>query len=52
MVPIEIKLMSDKKPVPLYLNLLKSGSEKKRVIRLVIVGKKGSGKNILTKEIV
>lgn len=51
MIPIEIKLMSDKKYIPLYLNLLKSGSEKKRDIRLVIVGKKGSGKTSLVKRL-
>ncbi|XP_076084973.1 uncharacterized protein LOC143055700 [Mytilus galloprovincialis] len=50
-VPIEIKLMSDKKSVPLYLNLLESGFEEKRDIRLVIVGKKGSGKTSLVKRL-
>ncbi|VDI03474.1 Hypothetical predicted protein, partial [Mytilus galloprovincialis] len=43
-VPTEIRLMSDKKSLPLYLKLLESGSEKKRDIRLVIVGEKGAGK--------
>ncbi|XP_076083620.1 uncharacterized protein LOC143054482 [Mytilus galloprovincialis] len=46
-VPTEIELMADKRSVPLYLKLLKSGSEKKRDIRLVIVGKKGAGKTSL-----
>ncbi|CAG2237646.1 unnamed protein product [Mytilus edulis] len=50
-VPIEIKLMTDKKSVPLYLKLLESGSEKKRDIRLVIVGKKGAGKTSLLKRL-
>ncbi|VDI80209.1 Hypothetical predicted protein [Mytilus galloprovincialis] len=50
-VPIEIKLMSDKKYVPLYLKLLESGSEKKRDIRLVILGKKGSGKTSFLKRL-
>ncbi|XP_063412157.1 uncharacterized protein LOC134694963 [Mytilus trossulus] len=50
-VPIEIKLMSDKKYVPLYLKLLESGSEKKKDIRLVIVGKKGAGKTSLLKRL-
>ncbi|XP_071150603.1 uncharacterized protein [Mytilus edulis] len=50
-VPIEIKLMLDKKYVPLYLKLLESGSEKKRDIRLVIVGKKGAGKTSLLKRL-
>lgn len=50
-VPIEIKLMSDKKYVPLYLKLLASGSEKKRDIRLVILGKKGSGKTSFLKRL-
>lgn len=43
--------MSDKKFVPLYLKLLESGSEKKRDIRLVIVGKKGTGKTSLLKRL-
>ncbi|CAG2244045.1 unnamed protein product [Mytilus edulis] len=46
-VPTEIELMADKRSVPLYLKLLESGSEKKRDIRLVIVGKKGAGKTSL-----
>lgn len=50
-VPNEIKLMSDKRSVPLYLDLLKSGSEKKRDIRIVIVGKKGSGKTSLVRKL-
>ncbi|XP_071141466.1 uncharacterized protein [Mytilus edulis] len=51
MVPTEIKLMADKRSVPLYLKLLESGSEKKRDIRLVIVGKKGAGKTSLIKRL-
>lgn len=43
--------MSDKKSIPMYLKLLESGSEKKRDIRLVIVGKKGSGKTSLVKRL-
>ncbi|CAG2228377.1 unnamed protein product [Mytilus edulis] len=39
-VPNEIKLMTDKRSVELYLKLLESGSEKKRDIRLVVVGKR------------
>ncbi|CAC5401608.1 unnamed protein product [Mytilus coruscus] len=50
-VPIEIKLMTDKTSVPLYLKLLEVGSEKKRDIRLVIVGKKGAGKTSLLKRL-
>lgn len=50
-VPIEIRLLTDKKYVPLYLQLLESGSEKKRDIRLVIVGKKGAGKTSLVKRL-
>ncbi|VDI02043.1 Hypothetical predicted protein [Mytilus galloprovincialis] len=50
-VPTEIKLMADKRSVPLYLKLLESGSEKKRDIRLVIVGKKGAGKTSLIKRL-
>ncbi|CAC5410390.1 unnamed protein product [Mytilus coruscus] len=51
MVPTEIKLMADTRSVPLYLKLLESGSEKKRDIRLVIVGKKGAGKTSLIKRL-
>ncbi|XP_076108705.1 uncharacterized protein LOC143076733 [Mytilus galloprovincialis] len=51
MVPTEIKLMADKRSVPLYLKLLESGSEKKRDIRLVIVGKKGAGKTSLIRRL-
>lgn len=43
--------MSDKKFVPMYLKLLDSGSEKKRDIRLVIIGKKGAGKTSLLKRL-
>ncbi|XP_052067823.1 uncharacterized protein LOC127707359 [Mytilus californianus] len=43
--------MADKTSVPLYLKLLESGSEKKRDIRLVIVGKKGAGKTSLVKRL-
>ncbi|VDI37398.1 Hypothetical predicted protein [Mytilus galloprovincialis] len=43
--------MADKRYVPLYLKLLESGSEKKRDIRLVIVGKKGAGKTLLIKRL-
>lgn len=43
--------MADKKSVPLYLELLRSGSEKKRDIRLVTVGKKGTGKTSLLKRL-
>ncbi|VDI17148.1 Hypothetical predicted protein, partial [Mytilus galloprovincialis] len=50
-VPVEIRLMSNRKYVPLYLKLLESGSEKKRDIRLVIVGKKGTGKTSLLKRL-
>ncbi|XP_071142186.1 ankyrin-1-like [Mytilus edulis] len=50
-VPTEIELMADKKSVPLYLKLLESGSEKKRDIRLVIVGKNGAGKTSLIKRL-
>ncbi|XP_076116612.1 uncharacterized protein LOC143084091 [Mytilus galloprovincialis] len=50
-VPTEIKLMTDKRSVELYLKLLQSGSEKKRDIRLVIVGKKGAGKTSLIKKL-
>ncbi|VDI67113.1 Hypothetical predicted protein [Mytilus galloprovincialis] len=50
-IPIGIKLMSDKEFVPLYLKLLESGSEKKKDIRLVVVGKKGTGKTSLVKRL-
>ncbi|VDI81041.1 Hypothetical predicted protein [Mytilus galloprovincialis] len=52
-VPTEMKLMTDKRSVELYLNLklLQSGSEKKRDIRLVVVGKKGAGKTSLIKRL-
>ncbi|XP_071141470.1 uncharacterized protein [Mytilus edulis] len=50
-VPTEIKLMTDKRSVELYLKLLESGSEKKRDIRLVVVGKKGAGKTSLIKRL-
>lgn len=50
-VPTEIKRMDDKRSVPVYLKLLKSGFEKKRDIRLVIVGKKGAGKTSLIKRL-
>ncbi|XP_076115762.1 uncharacterized protein LOC143083389 isoform X2 [Mytilus galloprovincialis] len=50
-VPTEIQLMTDKRSVELYLKLLQSGSEKKRDIRLVIVGKKGAGKTSLIKKL-
>ncbi|XP_071144055.1 probable serine/threonine-protein kinase roco8 [Mytilus edulis] len=43
--------MAGKKSVPLYLKLLESGSEKKRDIRLVIVGKNGAGKTSLIKRL-
>ncbi|XP_052096689.1 uncharacterized protein LOC127731864 isoform X1 [Mytilus californianus] len=51
MVPTEIKLMADKRSIDLYLKLLESGSEKKRDIRLVVVGKKGAGKTSLIKRL-
>ncbi|XP_063418000.1 uncharacterized protein LOC134700550 [Mytilus trossulus] len=51
MVPTEIKLMADKRSIDLYLKLLESGSEKKRDIRLVVVGKKGSGKTSLIRRL-
>ncbi|XP_063408132.1 uncharacterized protein LOC134691514 [Mytilus trossulus] len=51
MVPTEIKLMADKRSIDLYLKLLESGSEKKRDIRLVIVGKKGAGKTSLIRRL-
>ncbi|CAG2257875.1 unnamed protein product [Mytilus edulis] len=43
--------MTDKRSVELYLKLLESGSEKKRDIRLVVVGKKGAGKTSLIKRL-
>lgn len=43
--------MSDKTSVPLYLKLLESGCEKKRDIRLVVVGMKGSGKTSFIKRL-
>lgn len=43
--------MADKKSVPLYLKLLESGFEKKRDIRVVIVGKTGTGKTSLVKRL-
>ncbi|XP_052096685.1 uncharacterized protein LOC127731862 isoform X2 [Mytilus californianus] len=51
MVPTEIKLMADKRSIDLYLKLLESGSEKKKDIRLVVVGKKGAGKTSLIKRL-
>ncbi|CAG2205323.1 unnamed protein product [Mytilus edulis] len=50
-VPTEIEQMKDEDSVPLYLQLLESGSEKKRDIRLVVVGKKGAGKTSLIKNL-
>ncbi|XP_071143283.1 uncharacterized protein [Mytilus edulis] len=50
-VPTEIKLMTDKRSVPVYLKLLESGFEKKRDVRLVIVGKKGAGKTSFIKRL-
>ncbi|XP_076087741.1 uncharacterized protein LOC143058163 [Mytilus galloprovincialis] len=50
-IPSEIRLMSDKTSVPLYLKLLESGCEKKRDIRLVVVGMKGSGKTSFIKRL-
>ncbi|CAG2217217.1 unnamed protein product [Mytilus edulis] len=50
-IPAEIKLMADKRSVPLYLKLLESGYENKRDIRLVIVGQKGAGKTSLIKRL-
>ncbi|XP_071138471.1 uncharacterized protein [Mytilus edulis] len=50
-VPTEIEQMKDKESVPLYLKLLESGSEKKRDIRLVVVGRKGAGKTSLIKRL-
>ncbi|XP_076083285.1 uncharacterized protein LOC143054241 [Mytilus galloprovincialis] len=46
-VPTEIEVMTYRKSLTLYLKLLESGSEKKRDIRLVIVGMKGAGKTSL-----
>ncbi|OPL20999.1 hypothetical protein AM593_10421, partial [Mytilus galloprovincialis] len=51
MVPTEIRLMADKRSIDLYLKLLESGSEKKRDIRLVVVGKKGAGKTSLIRRL-
>ncbi|XP_071144053.1 uncharacterized protein [Mytilus edulis] len=51
MVPTEIKVMADKRSIDLYLKLLESGSEKKRDIRLVVVGKKGAGKTSLIRRL-
>ncbi|XP_052096699.1 death-associated protein kinase dapk-1-like [Mytilus californianus] len=51
MVPTEIKLMADKRSIDLYLKLLESGSEKKKDIRLVVVGKNGAGKTSLIKRL-
>ncbi|CAC5406238.1 unnamed protein product [Mytilus coruscus] len=51
MVPTEIKLMADKRSIDVYLKLLESGSEKKRDIRLVVVGKKGAGKTSLVRRL-
>lgn len=51
-VPTEILLMDDKRSVPVYLKLLESGIEKKRDIRLVIVGKKNAGKTSLIKRLI
>ncbi|VDI29325.1 Hypothetical predicted protein [Mytilus galloprovincialis] len=51
MVPTEIKLMADKRSIDLYLKLLESGSEKKRDIRLVVVGKQGAGKTSLIRRL-
>ncbi|XP_076084161.1 uncharacterized protein LOC143054951 [Mytilus galloprovincialis] len=50
-VPTEIKLMADKRSIDLYLKLLESGSEKKRDIRLVVVGKQGAGKTSLIRRL-
>ncbi|XP_076083733.1 uncharacterized protein LOC143054607 isoform X1 [Mytilus galloprovincialis] len=50
-VPAEIRLMADKKSVPLYMKLLESGSEKKRDIRIVLVGQKETGKTSLLKRL-
>ncbi|CAG2252931.1 unnamed protein product [Mytilus edulis] len=50
-VPTEIKVMADKRSIDLYLKLLESGSEKKRDIRLVVVGKKGAGKTSLIRRL-
>lgn len=43
--------MTDKRSVPVYLKLLESGFEKKRDVRLVIVGKKGAGKTSFIKRL-
>ncbi|XP_076082647.1 uncharacterized protein LOC143053755 [Mytilus galloprovincialis] len=51
MVPTEIKLMADNRSIDLYLKLLESGSEKKRDIRLVVVGKKSAGKTSLIRRL-
>ncbi|XP_071142193.1 uncharacterized protein [Mytilus edulis] len=51
MVPTEIKLMADKRSIDVYLKLLESGSEKKRDIRLVVVGKQGAGKTSLIRRL-
>ncbi|XP_071141459.1 uncharacterized protein [Mytilus edulis] len=51
MVPNEIQLMADKRSIDVYLKLLESGSEKKRDIRLVVVGKKGAGKTSLIRRL-
>ncbi|XP_052096741.1 probable serine/threonine-protein kinase qkgA [Mytilus californianus] len=51
MVPTEIKSMADKRSIDLYLKLLESGYEKKRDIRLVVVGKKGAGKTSLIRRL-
>ncbi|VDI49311.1 Hypothetical predicted protein [Mytilus galloprovincialis] len=50
-VPTEIRSMTDKGSIDLYLKLLESGSEKKRDIRLVVVGKKGAGKTSLIRRL-
>ncbi|XP_076113978.1 uncharacterized protein LOC143082263 isoform X2 [Mytilus galloprovincialis] len=46
-----MNLMADKRSIPLFLKMLESGSEKKRDIRLVVVGKKGAGKTSLIKRL-
>lgn len=51
LVPTEIEQMKDEESVRLYLKLLESGSEKKRDIRLVVVGRKGAGKTSLIKKL-
>ncbi|XP_071161708.1 uncharacterized protein [Mytilus edulis] len=45
-IPVEIRNM-DQHSIDIYLRALKSGSEKRRDINLVIVGKKGAGKTSL-----